>query len=195
MGWIITKKKGRPGKAPERRKESSEWENSRDCYRQTSAETLAPKRKAPPERGFGDKESLLSVWSNGRNVRRLKALWTLDYVETNSLSLRQRPETFDLDLTEVDEEIFPLRLLNESVALFGTKPLDSPLSQTYNLHVFGATRFPAHPILKHAARDLLDTRRHNSGTKGLGQGISARIVEVLPVAYQLSISRRACASR
>lgn len=83
--------------------------------------------------------------SNGRNVCRLKALWTLNHVKTNSLSLRKRSETLDLDLTEVDEEILPLRLLNESVALFGTKPLDSPLSQPYNLHVFGATRFgPPH---------------------------------------------------
>jgi hypothetical protein len=66
----------------------------------------------------------------------LKALWPLDYVETDSLSFRERPETLYLDFTEVDEEIFTLRLLNESVALFGTKPLDSPLSQPYNLHVF-----------------------------------------------------------
>ncbi len=36
----------------------------------------------------------------------------------------------------MDEEILTLRLLNESVALFGTKPLDSPLSQPCNLHVF-----------------------------------------------------------
>jgi len=69
----------------------------------------------------------------------------LDYVETNSLSFRKSPETLYLDLTEVDEEILTLRLLNESVALFGTKPLDSPLSQPYNLHVLGATLFgPPH---------------------------------------------------
>jgi hypothetical protein len=99
---------------------------------------------------------------HGRNVRRLKALWTLDYVETNSLSLRERPETLYLDFTEMDEEILPLRLLNESVALLGTKPLDSPLSQPYNLHVLGATRFLAHPTLMHAARGFPDPRRHNS---------------------------------
>ena len=80
--------------------------------------------------------------SNGRNVCRLKALWALNYVETNSLSLSKRPETLYLDLTEVDEEILPLRLLNESVALFGTKPLDSPLSQPYNLHVYRGDTIP-----------------------------------------------------
>ena len=71
-----------------------------------------------------------------RDVRRLKALWTLNYVEPNSLPFREGPKTLDLDLTEVDEEILTLRLLNESVALFGTKPLDSPLSQPCNLHLF-----------------------------------------------------------
>jgi hypothetical protein len=100
--------------------------------------------------------------SNWRYVRRLKALWTLDYVESDSLSFRERPETLHLDFTEMDEEILPLRLLNESVALFGTKPLYSPLSQPYNLHVLGATRISAHPTLKHAVRILSDPRRHNS---------------------------------
>jgi hypothetical protein len=74
----------------------------------------------------------------------------LDYLETNSLTLRKCPETFYLDFTEMDEEILTLRLLNESVALFGTKPLDSPLSQPYNLHVLGATFGPPHS--KHAVR-------------------------------------------
>jgi hypothetical protein len=73
---------------------------------------------------------------DGHHVRRLKALWTLNYVEPDSLSLRKCPKPLDLDLTEMHEEVFPLRLLNESVALFGTKPLDSPLSQPCNLHVF-----------------------------------------------------------
>jgi len=71
-----------------------------------------------------------------RDVRRLQAFRALDHVETNSLTLRQRPEALYLDLTEMDEEILTLRLLNESVALLGTKPLDSPLSQPCNLHVF-----------------------------------------------------------
>jgi hypothetical protein len=71
-----------------------------------------------------------------RDVRRLQTLRTLDYFEANSLPLGERFEALDLDLTEMDEEIFTLRLLNESVALFGTKPLDSPLSQPCNLHVF-----------------------------------------------------------
>jgi hypothetical protein len=116
--------------------------------------------------------------SNGRNVRRLKALWTLNYVETNSLPFRECPKTLHLDLTEVDEEILPLRLLNESVALFGTKPLDSPLSQPYNLHVFGATRSPAHPTLTHTARSSPDTRRYSSGTRELGQGLTAENFEI-----------------
>ena len=55
-------------------------------------------------------------------------------------------------LLEVDEEILPLRLLNESVALLGTKPLDSPLSQPYDLRCFGATRLSGPPLSKHAAR-------------------------------------------
>ena len=79
---------------------------------------------------------------DGRYVRRLKALRTLDHVESDSLPLGERTEALHLDLTEVDEEILPLRLLNESVALFGTKPLDSPLSQPYNLHLFRGDTIP-----------------------------------------------------
>lgn len=77
-----------------------------------------------------------------RHIRRLKALRTLDHVESDSLPLGERTEALHLDLTEVDEEILPLRLLNESVALLGTKPLDSPLSQPYNLHMFRGDTIP-----------------------------------------------------
>ena len=66
----------------------------------------------------------------------------------NSLAFGQRPEALYLDLTEMDEEIFTLRLLNESVALLGTKPLDSPLSQPYDLHVFRSD--PASPSPPHS---------------------------------------------
>ena len=66
----------------------------------------------------------------------------------NSLTFGQRPEALYLDLTEMDEEIFTLRLLNESVALLGTKPLDSPLSQPYDLHVFRGD--PANPCPPHS---------------------------------------------
>jgi hypothetical protein len=85
---------------------------------------------------------------HGRDVRRLQTFGALDHVETNSLAFRQCLKAFDLDFTEVDEEILALRLLNESVALFGTKPLDSPLSQPCNLHVFrGDAAIRAHPSL------------------------------------------------
>jgi len=98
-------------------------------------------KKAPPKRGLENDRKRLSLRfdlhrRDRRDVRRLQTFGTLDHVETNSLTLRQRPEAFYLDLTEMDEEILTLRLLNESVALLGTKPLDSPLSQPRNLHVF-----------------------------------------------------------
>ncbi len=120
-----------------------------------------PENEEPRRSGalsFARDTSLLG--SNGRNVSRLKALGTLDYLKLDSLSFRKRLEPLYLDFTEMDEEIFTLRLLNESVALFGTKPLDSPLSQPYNLHVLGATFGPPHS--KHAVRHKPDTRRHNS---------------------------------
>jgi hypothetical protein len=104
------------------------------------------RKKAPPERGLIAGRDSSSLELHGRDVRRLKALWTLDHVEPNSLPLGERTEALHLDLTEVDEEILPLRLLNESVALLGTKPLDSPLSQPYNLHLFRGDTIPGPPL-------------------------------------------------
>jgi hypothetical protein len=127
------------------------------CFSQKSLR----KKKSPAGAGLLVSARDLSLrGSNGRDVRRLKALRALDYVESNSLSLRKRPESLYLDFTEMDEEILTLRLLNESVALFGTKPLDSPLSQPYNLHVLGATFWPT--PLRNTRPGIPDTRRHNS---------------------------------
>lgn len=70
------------------------------------------------------------------NIRRLQALGALDHVKANSLTFGQGAETFGLNLAEMNKKILSVRLFDESVALFGTKPLDSPLSQPYNLHLF-----------------------------------------------------------
>ena len=78
----------------------------------------------------------LFVLDYSRDVRRLQAFRALDHIERDGLSLRERAEPLRLDLTEMHEEIFSLRLFDETVALLGTKPLDSPLSQPCNLHVF-----------------------------------------------------------
>ena len=88
-------------------------------------------QKKPRFRGasVSGENALLPVL-RGADVCRLEALRSLHHVESNSLSLGESAKALNLDLTEVDEEILPLRLLNESVPLFGTKPLDSPLSQT-----------------------------------------------------------------
>ncbi len=77
-----------------------------------------------------------SVGLSSRYIRRLQTFGALDDVESDSLPFRERLEPVGLDLTEMHEEIFSLRLLDETVALLGTKPLDSPLSQPCNLHVF-----------------------------------------------------------
>lgn len=77
-----------------------------------------------------------SVGLDRRYVRRLQTFGALDHVESDGLPFRERLEPVRLDLTEMHEEIFSLRLFDETVALLGTKPLDSPLSQPCNLHVF-----------------------------------------------------------
>jgi hypothetical protein len=145
MGWIIAKKRRAPCGGAREEKGEFEWETL-IAHIGHSDHYFSLGNKKPRRSGaLVSARDCALLGSNGRNVCRLKALWTLDYVESNSLSLRKRPETLYLDFTEVDEEILPLRLLNESVALFGTKPLDSPLSQPYNLHVLGATLFgPPH---------------------------------------------------
>ena len=78
----------------------------------------------------------------GRDIRRLQTLRALDYIETHRLTFRKSTEPLGLDLAEMHEEILPLRLLDETVALLGTKPLDSPLSQPCNLHVFRGDAAP-----------------------------------------------------
>ncbi len=102
-------------------------------------------KKAPPERGQkNDGKRLSLLFGLHRcDVRRLQTFRTLDHLEPDGLTFRQRAEAFYLDLTEMDEEILTLRLLNESIALLGTKPLDSPLSQPCNLHVFWSDAAPA----------------------------------------------------
>ena len=59
----------------------------------------------------------------------------------------------------MDEEILTLRLLNESVALLGTKPLDSPLSQPCNLHVFWSDPAPVPTPLYCVREPAIRTRR------------------------------------
>ena len=82
-------------------------------------------RRGDPSRGLG-----------GRHVCSLQTLGALDHIKSDGLAFRECAEPFGLDLTEVHEEIFSLRLLDETIALLGTKPLDSPLSQPCNLHLF-----------------------------------------------------------
>lgn len=84
---------------------------------------------------------MLSI-SDRRNIRGLQALRALHHIKRDSLSFSKRTEPLHLDLTEMHEEIFPFGLLNESIALFGTKPLHSPLSQPCNLHLFRSDTEP-----------------------------------------------------
>ena len=109
---------------------------------------------------------MLRRWAD---VGRLQTFGPLNNVEPNSLALGQRPEALYLDLTEMDEEILTLRLLNESIALFGTKPLDSPISQPYDLHVSGATRHPVPTPLYQCAPSLGPAGRYTTGTREVGQ--------------------------
>jgi hypothetical protein len=100
-------------------------------------------KKAPPERGSNDGKSVpLRFGLDSRDVRRLQTFRALDHIERDGLSLRERAEPLRLDFTEMHEEIFTLRLFDETVALLGTKPLDSPLSQPCNLHLFRGDAVP-----------------------------------------------------
>jgi hypothetical protein len=98
----------------------------------TVRSTKKPRRSGAPI----TEESTSSLGLCSRDVRRLQALRALDHIELHSLPFRESTEPVRLNLTEVHEEIFSLRLFDKTVALFGTKPLDSPLSQPCNLHVF-----------------------------------------------------------
>ena len=65
-GIIAEEKNGRPGQAPERRKESLEWENSQSPYRHDAARTLAAHKKKPRRSGAlsdGKRLSLRSVYT------------------------------------------------------------------------------------------------------------------------------------
>jgi len=90
--WIIAKKDGRPGQAPERRKESLKYVTLISfigTQRRGFSHYMIQEDKKPRRSGaFLSARDLSLRGSNGRNVRRLKALRPLDYVETNSLSLR-----------------------------------------------------------------------------------------------------------
>jgi len=55
-GWIITEKEGRLVKAPERRKESLEWETPNLLIGASGEDFRA--KKAPPKRGLNDGKRL-----------------------------------------------------------------------------------------------------------------------------------------
>ena len=73
---------------------------------------------------------------------RVETLGSLDHLKGDRLSFSKCTKAIHLDLTEMNEEIFTLRLFNESIALFGTKPLHSPLSQPCNLRMFRGDAAP-----------------------------------------------------
>ncbi len=63
--------------------------NSRYHYRHERKMALVKENKKPRRGGaWLETGDAVPPGSDRRNVRRLKALWALNYVETNSLSLR-----------------------------------------------------------------------------------------------------------
>ena len=65
------------------------------------------------------------------NVDRSRALGVLFDVELDRLAVAERPEPLALDPTEMDEQLFAVVSLNETVALGVVEPLDGSLSHNF----------------------------------------------------------------